>query len=174
MQVLSLGREVLLEKEVATHSSISACEIARRDEPGEATVHGVAKNQKRLKRLSTAPHSQNLGSASQPTSSSFSFCRDFSFSPWTCQCLLHSGNLNIARVGGRTARWVTLTESKLKKEYIEIFERPEREQSAFYEGGRAICSQQVGRRHEKQEGFLSFKTWFAFSIKPIYLLKIKP
>ena len=39
----SLGQEGLLEKEIATHSSILAWEIPWTEEPGEATVHGVSK-----------------------------------------------------------------------------------------------------------------------------------
>ena len=42
--VLSLGQEYLLEKEMATHSSILAWKIPWT----EATVHGVAKSQTRL------------------------------------------------------------------------------------------------------------------------------
>ena len=42
MWVLSLGREDPLEKEMATHSSILAWEIPWTEEPGWATVHGVA------------------------------------------------------------------------------------------------------------------------------------
>ena len=40
--VQSLGREDLLEKEMATHSSILAWKIRWAEEPG--TVHGVAKS----------------------------------------------------------------------------------------------------------------------------------
>ena len=43
--VQSLGREDLLEKEMATHSSILAWKIPWTEEPGLATVHGVAKSQ---------------------------------------------------------------------------------------------------------------------------------
>ena len=43
MQVKSLGQEDPLEKEIATHSSILAWEIPWTEEPGGATVHGVAK-----------------------------------------------------------------------------------------------------------------------------------
>ena len=43
-QVRSLGQEDPLEKEVATHSSILALEIPWTEEPGRATVHGVAKS----------------------------------------------------------------------------------------------------------------------------------
>ena len=42
--VLSLGQEYLLEKEMATHSSILAWKIPWT----EATVHGVTKSQTRL------------------------------------------------------------------------------------------------------------------------------
>ena len=48
MKVLSLGREDLLEKEMATHSSIPAWEIPWTEEPGKATVYGVAKSRTRL------------------------------------------------------------------------------------------------------------------------------
>ena len=48
-QVQSLGLEDPLEKEMATHSSILAWEIPWIDESGGATIHGVAKNQTRLK-----------------------------------------------------------------------------------------------------------------------------
>ena len=46
--VQSLGGEDLLEKEMATHSSILAWEIPRTEEPGRASVHMVAKSQSRL------------------------------------------------------------------------------------------------------------------------------
>ena len=48
-RVQSLGLEDPLEKEMAIHSSILAWEIPRIDESGGATIHGVAKNQTRLK-----------------------------------------------------------------------------------------------------------------------------
>ena len=38
--VQSLGEEDLLEKEMATHSSILAWKIPWTEEPGQATVHG--------------------------------------------------------------------------------------------------------------------------------------
>jgi len=41
--VQSLNWEDPLEKEIATHSSILAWEIPWTEEPGRATVHGVAK-----------------------------------------------------------------------------------------------------------------------------------
>ena len=44
-RVRSLGQEDPLEKEMATHSSILAWRIPWTEEPGQATVHGVAKNQ---------------------------------------------------------------------------------------------------------------------------------
>ena len=56
MQVRSLSWKDLLEKEMATCSSILAWRIPWREEPGEATVHGVAKSQTRLKQLSTQVH----------------------------------------------------------------------------------------------------------------------
>ena len=43
MQVLSLGWEDPIEKEIATHSSILACKIPWTEEPGRL-VHGVAKS----------------------------------------------------------------------------------------------------------------------------------
>ena len=50
-QVQSLGWEDLLEKEMATHSSILAWKIPWMEEPGRATVHGVAKSRTRLSDL---------------------------------------------------------------------------------------------------------------------------
>ena len=47
-QVRSLGWEDPVEKEMATHSSILAWRIPWTEEPGRATVHGVAKSQTRL------------------------------------------------------------------------------------------------------------------------------
>ena len=47
-RVRSLGRENSLEKEMATHSSILAWEIPWTEDPGWATVHGVAKSQTKL------------------------------------------------------------------------------------------------------------------------------
>ena len=44
--VLSLGWEDSLEEGMATHSSILAWRIPWTEEPGGATVHGVAKSQK--------------------------------------------------------------------------------------------------------------------------------
>ena len=44
-QVPSLGREDPLEEGMATHSSIPAWRIPGTEEPGRATVHGVAKSQ---------------------------------------------------------------------------------------------------------------------------------
>ena len=41
--VQSLTQEDPLEKEIATHSNILAWEIPWTEEPGRATVHGVAK-----------------------------------------------------------------------------------------------------------------------------------
>ena len=43
--VQSLGKEYLLEKEMATHSSILLWEIPWTEKPGGAIVHRVAKNQ---------------------------------------------------------------------------------------------------------------------------------
>ena len=42
--VRSLGREDLLEEEMATHSSILAWKIPWTEEPGGATVHRVARS----------------------------------------------------------------------------------------------------------------------------------
>ena len=42
--VQSLGREDLLEKEMATNSSILAWKIPWTKEPGQATIHGVSKS----------------------------------------------------------------------------------------------------------------------------------
>ena len=56
-RVQSLGREDLLEKEMATHSNILAWKI-----PGEtswATVHGVAKSQTRLSDFTFTFHFNN-------------------------------------------------------------------------------------------------------------------
>ena len=39
-----LGQEDLLEKEMATHSSILAWKIPWTEEPGGLTVHGIAKS----------------------------------------------------------------------------------------------------------------------------------
>ena len=44
MRVGSLGREDPLEKGMATHASILAWRIPWAEEPGRATVHGVAKS----------------------------------------------------------------------------------------------------------------------------------
>ena len=43
MQVQSPGQEDPMEKEMTTRSSILAWESPSSEEPGEATVHGVAK-----------------------------------------------------------------------------------------------------------------------------------
>ena len=47
-RVQSLGREYLLEKEMATHSSILVWEIPWIEEPGGAIDHRVAKSRTRL------------------------------------------------------------------------------------------------------------------------------
>ena len=44
-RVQSLGQEDALEKGMVTHSSILAWRIPWSEEPGGATVHGVAKSQ---------------------------------------------------------------------------------------------------------------------------------
>ena len=48
MQVQSLGWEDPLEEEMETNSSILDQKIPWTEEPGRATVHGVAKSQTRL------------------------------------------------------------------------------------------------------------------------------
>ena len=50
-QVPSLGREDPLEEGTATHSSIPAWRIPGTEEPGRATVHGVAKSRTRRSKL---------------------------------------------------------------------------------------------------------------------------
>ena len=55
--VQSLGREDLLEKEMATHSSILAWKIPWTEEPGSATVHGVAKSRTQLSNFTHSPSS---------------------------------------------------------------------------------------------------------------------
>ena len=52
-QVRSLSWDDPLEKGMATHSSILAWKIPWTEKPGQATAHGVAKNQTQLKRLTT-------------------------------------------------------------------------------------------------------------------------
>ena len=50
-QVPFLGREDVLEKEMATHSSVLAWKIPWTEEPGyglQTTAHGVAKSQTQL------------------------------------------------------------------------------------------------------------------------------
>ena len=54
-QVQSLGWEDPLEKELATHSSILAWKIPQTEEPGGATVHGVAKSQTQLSDFTNPP-----------------------------------------------------------------------------------------------------------------------
>ena len=44
-QVQSLGQEDILEKGMATHSSMLAWRIPRTEDPGWLTVHGVTKSQ---------------------------------------------------------------------------------------------------------------------------------
>ena len=64
MQVQSLGWDGLLEKEMATHSSILACEIPRIEEPGRQQStgwHGV-KHDMATKQLSP-PHRKTEQSA---------------------------------------------------------------------------------------------------------------
>ena len=43
--VQSLGQEDILEKGMATHSSMLAWRIPRTEDPGWLTVHGVTKSQ---------------------------------------------------------------------------------------------------------------------------------
>ena len=54
--VRSLGREDPLEKEMTTHSSILAWKIPWTEEPGQATVRGVAQWRTRL----SDKHAHNL------------------------------------------------------------------------------------------------------------------
>ena len=56
MQVLSLGREDPLEKEVATQSHILAWRIPWTEEPGRLQSIGLQKSQTRLRQLSTHAH----------------------------------------------------------------------------------------------------------------------
>ena len=58
VQVGSLGQEDPLEEVMATHSSVLAWRIPWTEEPRGLWVHGVAKSQTWLKRLST--HSQHF------------------------------------------------------------------------------------------------------------------
>ena len=61
-RVQPLGWEDLLEKEMATHSSILAWKIPWTEEPDyslQATVHGVAKNWTRLSNFTTSSRGQN-------------------------------------------------------------------------------------------------------------------
>ena len=51
--VRSLGQEDPLEEEMAIHSSILAWRVPRTEEPGRATVHGVAKSRTRLSDFSS-------------------------------------------------------------------------------------------------------------------------
>ena len=51
IQVRSLGQEDPLEKGMAFHSSILACEISQTEEHGEATVHEVTKESDMTQRL---------------------------------------------------------------------------------------------------------------------------
>ena len=48
-RVQSLGQEDLLEKEMATHSSILAWKIPWTEEPGRAAVYGVTKSWTQLR-----------------------------------------------------------------------------------------------------------------------------
>ena len=60
-QAWSLGWEDPLEKEMATHSSILVCRVPWTEEPTGATVHGAAKSQTWLKRLSMSSRTINSG-----------------------------------------------------------------------------------------------------------------
>ena len=62
--VRSLGWEDPLEEGMATHSSILAWRIPMDRRAWQATVHGVAQNQTRLKRLSSSSSSSNAGDPS--------------------------------------------------------------------------------------------------------------
>ena len=48
----------VLEKEMATHSSILACRLPGTEEPVKAAVYGVAQSRTRLKRLSSSIQSE--------------------------------------------------------------------------------------------------------------------
>ena len=54
-QLRSLDWEDPLEKETTTHSNILAWEIPWTEEPGGATVHGVAKSQTQLSDFTNPP-----------------------------------------------------------------------------------------------------------------------
>ena len=60
--VQSLGLEDLLEKEMATHSSILAWKIPWMEEPGGLYSHGVAKSQTRLSNFISLHFASGLGS----------------------------------------------------------------------------------------------------------------
>ena len=55
MRVQSLSQKDPLEKKMATHWSIPAWEILWTEEPGRATVCGVAKSQTQLRMHACAP-----------------------------------------------------------------------------------------------------------------------
>ena len=55
MRVQSLSQKDPLEKKMATHSSILAWKILWTEEPGRATVCGVAKSQTQLRMHARAP-----------------------------------------------------------------------------------------------------------------------
>ena len=52
-QILSLGWEDHLGKEMATHSSVLVWKIPWMEKPGKATVHGVAKSRTRLSHITS-------------------------------------------------------------------------------------------------------------------------
>ena len=63
MQVPSLGREVPLEKEMATHSSTLTWEIPGTEEPGGLPLHGVTKESdttEQIKKATTIKDVHNL------------------------------------------------------------------------------------------------------------------
>ena len=59
IRVPSLGEEESLEEEMATSSSILAWKIPWTEEPGRATVHGVANSQTRLSNWALRAHTSN-------------------------------------------------------------------------------------------------------------------
>ena len=60
-RVQSLGQEDLLEKEMATHSSILAWKIPWKEEPGRATVHGVAKSRTQVSNFTFKSKNKQMG-----------------------------------------------------------------------------------------------------------------
>ena len=63
MQLQSLDWGDPLEEGMATHSGVLAWRIPQIEEPGQATVHRVTKNQTPVKQVST--HSNSTGNSAQ-------------------------------------------------------------------------------------------------------------